>query len=207
MIPPLYKGRTVYILASGPSLHQLDGKDWLRGRACVAVNSSMFVGNYIDVLFFGDAKWYWWNKSAVDMFPGYKFSMNLERKGRQESIAGQSGITILSQDRKKAGLETKPDKLCFNGSSGACALNLAYHLGAARMVLLGFDMQQVGNDRNYIHHPIRGSLKYAGMIKRMKVLSQDLQAAGIPVFNATENSALPWFPRIPLKEALCKFPK
>jgi hypothetical protein len=205
LIPTLFKGDTVYLLASGPSLHMLDGKDWLVGRKCIAVNSSMYVGDYPQVLFFGDAKWYWWNKDEVQRFPGLKFTLNLCYRTRDIPVTDEPNLILLKRGHKH-GLDKRPNTLGWNGSSGGAVMDLAWKMGAKRLILLGYDMRQVDGDRNYIHHVVRGTNKFHNMVANIEQLSKDLKSVGLEVFNATPGSALPWFPMISLKEALCSFP-
>ena len=49
---------------------------------------------------------------------------------------------------QKFGLESARDTLAHGNNSGYAAINLAVHLGAARIVLLGYDM---GNDGKVSH--------------------------------------------------------
>lgn len=54
---PLFRGETVFCLACGPSLTQ-ETVEKLRGRRVIAVNSSVYMAPWADVLFFTDAGWF-----------------------------------------------------------------------------------------------------------------------------------------------------
>lgn len=92
------------------------------------------------------------------------------------------------------------------GNSGAQAINLAYLLGARRLVLVGFDMR-VGGDRR--HHffgdhpkPLTNGTNYALFVRGMGGLAADLAAEGVNVLNASTNSALPFWPRCSIPQAI-----
>ena len=103
------------------------------------------------------------------------------------------------------GLVKEPLNVSTGGNSGHQAINLSYHFGARKIVLLGFDM----HDRDGKHwHP-----DHLGMFnapanhieqwrRNMAYLARDLAQEGIEVINATEGSALRCFKRATLKEAL-----
>lgn len=88
-------------------------------------------------------------------------------------------------------------------NSGAGAIALAVHLGARRVVLLGYDCQKTGGKAHWHgDHPAglgnAGSVgKWPGQFAR---LAADLK--GFDIVNATRQTALNCFARKPLEEAL-----
>lgn len=93
---------------------------------------------------------------------------------------------------------------CVNsgGNSGYQAVNLAYGLGAERIVLLGFDMQKTGG-RSHWHGDHEGGLPNLGRLDhwaaRFVALGADLRAAGVPVVNCTRQTAITCFPILDLE--------
>ena len=51
--PRMWDGGECFLLGGGPSLHEVD-VNRLRGRRVIAINQGYKLGDWIDVLFFGD---------------------------------------------------------------------------------------------------------------------------------------------------------
>lgn len=101
-----------------------------------------------------------------------------------------------------AGLCTKPGVINHGRNSGYQAIGLAYQMGAARIVLLGYDMQHTGGKRHWFgDHP--KSLTNADGIENwrhgFKALAKHLHDDGIEVINASPETALECFKRQPLE--------
>jgi hypothetical protein len=84
-------------------------------------------------------------------------------------------------------------------------MNLAFHFGAFRMILLGYDMQQTGG-KSHWHgdHPqgLSRSSPLGEWVKQFRSLATDLKAQGVKVLNASRQTALDCFDRSPLEDAL-----
>jgi hypothetical protein len=85
------------------------------------------------------------------------------------------------------------------GNSGYQAIHIAAHFGAARILLLGFDMREAptaagGQPRRHYfgNHPPTCNSKgrFHVWIKNIRSLAAYLQAKGVRVVNCTPNSAL-----------------
>lgn len=93
----------------------------------------------------------------------------------------------------------------WGGNSGFQAINLAYLFGAARIVLLGFDMQvgPTGESHWFGDHPrnqgFANPKKFNSWIRHLEILGRDLSDQRVDVFNATRHTALTCFPQIPLE--------
>ena len=88
--------------------------------------------------------------------------------------------------------------LRVNGSSGAGAINLAYHFGVRRILLISMDMKPGQNGEKHWHpdHPkplVQGQ-QFEEWRKKMGVLAADLKTEGVTVVNCTPGSALTCFP-------------
>jgi hypothetical protein len=97
-------------------------------------------------------------------------------------------------ERTRTGLRT-------GSNSGYQAINLAVHLGAARIILLGYDMKGThffGKHRDGSVPPFQACLRL------FPTLVKPLAALGIPVINATRSTALTTFPCLPLDLALAE---
>lgn len=104
------------------------------------------------------------------------------------------------------GISTRPGTIRQGGNSGFQAVSLALHFGAARVILLGFDMQFTGGKTHW-HGDHRSSRLGNPVQKRLVFWLQRFEEmakqATVPIVNATRQSALTCFPRVDLTEALC----
>jgi hypothetical protein len=191
----LWPGETVVCLATGPSLTQAD-VDAVRGRArVIAINDAYRLAPWADVLYACDLKWWGWHwKQGAGAFAGLKYSVD-----RHVHLPG---VTIL-QNTGNGGLGMEPIGL-HGKNSGHQAINLAVHLGAARIVLLGYDMQNGPGRRDHFfgNHPHGAGRngKYDRWIAYMRTMVAPLKAAHVEVINCTRATALDCFPHRPLEE-------
>ncbi len=103
------------------------------------------------------------------------------------------------------GMEDDPAKLRHGSNSGYQAINLAVHLGAKKIILLGYDMHREGARDNWHDEPRPTSSpdKYAhSMLPHFASLVRPLAERGVEVVNATPGSALDAFPKATLEEVL-----
>lgn len=206
LVKRIWPNSTIFVLGNGPSLGLIKGSKCFYDKHVIAVNSAFYIGNFVDVLFFGDAKWYWWNEENVNKFKGLKYTLNLCRKDVDKSLEGIVDLNIIKRGSVR-GINIDPNIVCFNRSSGGAAVNLAYHLGAKRIVLLGFDMKYVNKKRNYYNYGMWGNVHnlkcdfISGEViwGKVQVCANDLS---IEIVNATPNSALPVIKKVSLKNIL-----
>ena len=98
------------------------------------------------------------------------------------------------------------------GNSGAQAINLAYLLGARRILLLGFDMRRAAGTPSHWfgEHPpaLNRPNTYERWVQGMWRMAYDLSEAKVEVLNGCHDSALPHWPRLTRAqvEALCTEP-
>lgn len=113
------------------------------------------------------------------------------------------GVTVL-QNTGIEGLERRPFGLRNGRNGGYQAIGLAYHYGASRIVLLGYDMQaQKGRPSHWFGEHAHGMRSpYDLMRLAFPSIAAPLQAAGVTVLNASRETALTCFPRVSLSEAL-----
>src|ERR1043166_8946509 len=129
-----WAGETVAILGTGPSLTQAD-VDACRGVCkVIAIKDAMYLAPWADALYFcgaGVGDWWIQNQQAVKSFAGLRFTLDARAKD----------VATVLRNTGEFGLEEDPTGLRTGRNSGYQAINLAYHLGATRILLLGFDMQ------------------------------------------------------------------
>jgi hypothetical protein len=195
MISRLWPGATVAIAASGPSLTAAQ-LDQIRGRAkLIVINSTFRLAPWADALYACDCRWWTENPDSLT-FAGLKFS--LLRNVDRSVVSFQAG--------QVEGLEKDRSKLATGGNSGHQALNLAVHLGATRIALLGYDMRLGPNGETH-HHPDHvapsrnpPAVNLARWAKRFSTMVPALRELGVQVINATPGSAIECFPRARIEE-------
>lgn len=193
-VPRLWPGSTIVCLGAGPSLTPQD-VDLCRGRGpVIAINGSYTMAPWAEVLYACDNKWWLWHKGAPT-FPGLKFA--LDARARQ-----WPGVTVL-RNTGDSGLELDPTGLRTGRNSGYQAINLAVHLGATRVILLGYDMQ---GDHWHKPHPDGSRPPFLICLKHFASLVAPLQAAGVEILNCTRRTALTAFPCVALDDALRAVP-
>ena len=196
----MFKGKTVVVIASGPSLTAEDCA-YIEGRAkSIAINDNYLLAPFADIHFFCDPKWWRWHRDRPEFrsFKGLRVCL--------QTVQADKPPYPTLHNHGTVGLCEMPWALHNGRNSGHMAVNLAYHTGASRIVLLGFDMKakNIAETHWFGNHPIK--TKYTvfrtSFIPHFRKLAEDLQAKGIEVINATRDSDLPYFPRGVLRELI-----
>lgn len=201
-VPELCPGGTVACLATGPSLTRAD-VDSLRGRvdAVVVVNNAYQLAPWADVLYAADVKWWTWahditRHPTFPQFRGLKFAL----QDKTENFPGVRQLEITGE----TGLELARTGLRRGGHSGYQAINVAAHLGAIRILLLGYDMQAGPRGVKHCHpdHPDGSKPNFQAWLPAYRTLVEPLKARGIRVVNCSRRTAIQCFEQQPLAEAL-----
>ena len=184
----------------------------LHSKHVIAVNTAVLIGDWFDVLFFGDRQWYMWHREPVRLWPGLQVTCEswFANKDRQK----QERVKYVSKDKKKRqGLGDNLDALIWNvlgANSGATAIDLAAHFGAKRIILLGFDMKlSEDGEASHWHNLNRDEKTLHSYGESFQIYSQcfsaiaeDAKKRGIEILNANPDSALEDFPKVHVKELL-----
>lgn len=199
-VEKLWPGDTFICLGGGPSLTPAD-VDFVRGKArVIAVNDAYRLAPWADVLYACDDRWWKWQHrerpSEIAAFGGLKFSLKRES-------ARYAGVQVL-RNTGDQGLELSPTGLRNGRNGGYQAINLAVHLGASRVLLLGYDMKlgEKGEKHWFGEHPDHGRSPYATFRRVFPTIVKPLKEIGVEVFNCSRRTALACFPRVPLETAL-----
>lgn len=227
-IPEIWNiGSTVFIIGGGSSIAYSAGikdpakKDIdrvaeflkpIHNKKVIGVNNAYMLGNWIDVLWFGDCNWFVFHEQNIPkVFTGLKASCCPRFKENP-----RHGIVFVGRDNeKRQGISTRKNKVAWNKNSGGCAINLAYHFGARKIYLLGFDMHHLkqgithwfGNHKDGAHNrknkpftpPYSRFLAGFPFIKRDAI---DLGVEIINVINPEVDSAITQFPKKSIFEVL-----
>lgn len=196
-VPRLWPGDTVVCLGGGPSLTADDVRA-VRDRArVIAVNNAYQLAPWADVLYAADAAW-WALHRGVPTFGGLKYSL-------EARSAVWPGVQVLQNTGNK-GLEQEPTGLRTGRNSGYQAINLAVHFGAARVVLLGYDMQTRPHEPAHWFGDHPAPLMntrpdaYQQFRQHFETIVAPLEARGVDVINCSRQTALTAFPCRPLAE-------
>jgi hypothetical protein len=196
-VPKLWPNGVIVCMASGPSLTQ-DDADYCRGKAdgVIVVNTTYKMAPWADALIASDVRWWQWHKGAPE-FKGLKYATSKHVKW--------SGVQILRNTGPK-GLELDPSGLKHGINTGYRAVNLAFHFGAKRIILLGYDMKRGDGPKRLEHwhgdHPVPSRSQYPTFIKYFRTIVEPLNEHGVDVVNCTPGSALDCFPMADLRDAL-----
>ena len=194
-IPRRWPGGTVACLATGASLTAQD-VEYVRDKVdgVIAINDAIDLAPWADILYACDGKWWGW-RQGVPSYHGTKYAM--KEDARRWST---HGVQMIRRGNHQ-GLDTRPDGVAHGYNSGYQAIGVAFHSGAKRIILLGYDMKGV---HFFGHHPDRTKAPYARCIPIFKTLVKPLAERGVDVINCTRRTALTCFPQMPLDEALRK---
>lgn len=198
-VPRLWPGSSIVILAGGPSLGTADiaavaGAQMLGRCKVIAVNSTWRVFPAHDVLYGGDCAWWNANPDALAR-PGFKIGCSQIGAERWPPEVNKLN------HRVNEGIETDPRFIGTGTNSGHQALNVAVHLGAARVLLLGFDFGPGQGGRLHHHRDHRPPLgnptpgSFARWLRMIETTVEPLRRLGIDVVNSSRETAITCFRR------------
>ena len=217
-IPRIWEGSDVWIIGGGPSVpHEFDIPDniiqkvikgaspalyspymeKLHSKHVIGINVAYLLGNWIDIVFFGDTNFWLKYQNSLANFPNIKVSCH-------SGVAKIDWVKYVPHDKNHPkGISTKPNMVSWNENSGAAAISIAAHAGAKRIILLGFDMKLNGDRQHW--HNIYGKSNskrfYAHMIG-FKQIAIDARKLGIEIINASPDSAIQEFKKVSVKDIL-----
>jgi len=197
-IPPLFRQCDVFIVGGGPSVAHIN-PDLLSSRRVIAVNNAHELIPHADILYWGDERWFRWNKEKIAKFPGLKITRKattLAEKYRDISVLRYRSMIPWSDDRD-----------CVAGvDSGHQAINLAALAGARRIFLIGFDMKPDADGRCNYHDDHKREADPERMTKvfvpNHKKAAKEARKRGIKIYNCNPDSALDCYEKITFEKAL-----
>lgn len=186
---------TIICVASGPSIIQKQ-LDQIKqsGLYTICVNRSFELLPNCDAIFACDIRWW---------YEYYELTQAHSPESKLYTIAGigshfykkrKIGKEIIELPYE-SGVGLGKEHLIHGGNSGYMAVNLAYLLGAKKIILVGYDHQHTNGKRHWHSDYDKKKFPYnADNVDRMKdnfeVLAQDLINEGIDVVNCSIETAL-----------------
>lgn len=182
------------VAAPGPSLKPFDHE----GIRLIAVNDAYRLFPKADILYGADLPW--WEERRPE-FAGLKVTCDFECRGVPAHVrlanATRMGITVIPSERGSVFSLEGPIRRGRNG--GFQAINIALHKSKF-VVLVGFDMKGThffGPHKS----PLRQKTNFTRWIEEMREAAR-LIPKDYRIINATEDTALECFEKLPLAEAL-----
>jgi hypothetical protein len=198
---------TVACIATGPSLTQADVDTAKRKGFAMFGCNNVWKLTQLDVLYCCNERWwdyYWCDELARD--PCDKWTVS-------KAAADRYGINWIAE-KDLPGLSNDPSYVHHGHGSGYTMMNLAYLMGAQRIVLLGYDLRyapdydgaskRVGSaPRHYfgeypdelLHWPktqVRNGV-HVGLVRLYESVAKQ---GAVEIVNCTRDTALECFPRM-----------
>ena len=194
--PQEWPNSTVFILAGGPSA-AAENLDALKGHRLIAINSSIFTAPFADFLIFGDSRWYFYHRPALDKMTARMVSTSAVPFGphvvHMKKVIPPPGFTLAR------------DSLVMERTTLQAAINLAIHLGASRVVTIGADMKLGPNGKTHHHPPHIWALRQDRLDQareQLRLIGKGAKRLGIEIINTSMDSAIDFWPKRPLKDCL-----
>lgn len=194
----LFAGETVVCIGTGPSLTQTD-VDACRGSRVIVINNAFKLAPWADLMYACDAKFWKWEQGAP-AFHGLKYTLDRPLVPKPMLWPGVESL----KDLGRTGLSLDPTGVKTGSDSGYQSINLAVLLGAAKILLLGYDMQVGKKDHFFGSHPDHSKPPFPRCLDAYKTLVEPLKAAGVEIVNCAHGSALKCFPMASLQDALIR---
>lgn len=193
----MWPGATIVIIGTGPSLTQED-VSYCHGRAkVIAIKDAIQMAPCAECLYScgGDAgRWWQRNGDSLNDYEGLRYTLD---------PAAEKWAGVL-ENTGFIGLETYPNGLRTGHNSGYQAIGLAVHLGAAKIILVGYDLMPSadGKDHFFGAHWHKATPPFDRFRPLFDTLVEPLKALDIQIINATRRTALTCFPQMSIQEAL-----
>ncbi len=227
-IPRIWEGGDVWIIGGGPSITKqfdipndiihavVSGSSplsvyspymkELHNKHVIGVNVAYMLGNWIDMVFFGDTGFFLKHKIALASFPNLRVSCS----GHASKI---SWVKYVPRDKEHVkGISPHPGMVSWNLNSGGAAINLAVRTGAKRIILLGFDMKLSPESTQHWHNVYgKGQklrpdqlrkLPFERHLRGFPHIAREAAAMDVEILNANPDSAIDCFKKVNVKELL-----
>ncbi len=221
---PVWKNETVFIIGGGPSVtaqfsipkevvedvkKQIrpmsvfsDYMTSLHSHYVIGINAAYLLGDWIDIVFFHDSVFFEAHKETLLKHPGLLMTCN-----NRFLNSPVERVEYIPKDRNKVlGIHTDSTKISWNYNSGAAAITLAAHLGAKKIVLLGFDMGGGPGKETHFHTEhkpyLNREIPFWKHLAGFPKIKEDADRMGIEIINCSPDSAIKEFEKKNIMEVL-----
>lgn len=205
MIPPIFAGQPVFVVAGGPSLKSLD---WSRlaGKNAIAINRAYENLPDATMLWFADARfWRMHRDRLVAHAARWKATTTLNYHPDDNLPPDIFQYRPTGHD----GFDPEPGRIRTGNNSAFMATHLAAQMGAKAIIMLGVDMKHGAGGETHYHdgHGFqhREETLTDLMLPFFRSLAKPLAERGISVINASLGSALTVWPRCSIAEGLARY--
>lgn len=232
-VPRMWEGGECWILGGGPSMPKQFGVpeqiiqsvvngektpaayspyfSLIHNKHVVGINVAYLIGDWIDIVFFGDNKFFLEHRAGMARHPGLKVSCHPKM-----DTPKVDWVRYLARDKKHArGISDNPRMVSWNGNSGAAAISMVVNAGVKRIILLGFDMKLDEKEKQHWHtlyqkNKVREtrpgkmikSLPFDRHLRGFPDIARDAKRRGVEIINASPDSAIKQFPKMTVREIL-----
>lgn len=191
-LPETWKGKVIHVVGGGPSLRDPHNIELMRMRSVlhtdegwIAVNNAWKLCDWADILHFADTQWWRWH--GKDVLANWPADRVITTATSDTGHVNSPRIRRFWRDRN----DFTRDKMKLHGwDSGTQAVNLAYHLGASKVMMWGIDMCPAPDGETHWHadhpdptHVPNYTKKFApSLAETVRAMKID----GVPVVRATE---------------------
>ena len=188
---------TFAVIGCGPSLEQWQC-DYIRDKATVITTNAAWT-KFRDnptLAYAGDLNFWEYYHEEIK-------AAGFECWTQHQEAAARFDLNYVKL-RTGAGLCKTYWRIHNGGNSGYQSMNMAYHMGAERIILLGMDMK-AQPDRDHFHpdHPYgKSTTPFAWWLKKFPPIATDLAAEGVEVINCSTDTAIECFKRADLRDVL-----
>jgi hypothetical protein len=219
-VPKMWEGGECWIIGGGHSIPEIFGVPQsiidevnnkkltpaaftpylspIHNKHVIGINAAYLLGNWIDILFFGDFKFFQNNQEGLSNYKGLLV-------GCHKRVNQFEGIKHMGRDNNHPfGISTRKGFVSWNVNSGAASISLAVQLGVKKIYLLGFDMNAQGDNRHW-HKEYQYKAKklpYDRHLKGFTHIAIEAKSLGVEIINVNPNSAIDTLPKKTLNECL-----
>jgi hypothetical protein len=211
-----HEGKTMVCFASGPSL-TVEVVEQIRpyvekGKLIAAgLNDTYRIVPYLQEFYACDQ--HWWKHHLANRHDGLHV---MDSQPDCRLWGNQTAAPTLNQHPRiniirgtgQKGFSETPNLIHWGSNSGYQLLNLCYHFGVARILLVGYNMQVPNKMGQKGHHffgphqkPMSQSASYKGFVKQFHTIQGHIKKM---IVNCTPDSALDCFDKADLQDELSK---
>lgn len=169
----------------------------------IAVNMAYQLGDWTDILFWGDDSYFSREKKSLLNYNGLRITCMHKMQVEYSRIVKH----VLRDPKKQFGLSVRDNVVVWNKNSGAATINIATLLGVKQIILLGFDMKLDDNQNQHWHKCYKSPVKTVGGTFKMHLrgfpaIAEDAKRLGVEILNCNMDSNIEDFRKVTLKDVL-----